>query len=229
GLVEQEELRPLRQRHGDFDASALAIGGLGDRPLRQRLEADALQRLAGALLDLALPVEADHRVPAHRGEPEQRQHDVAQERVAGEQRDDLIGARQPQMRAAARRVVDDFAPEEPDRPGLRPDLAGDEVEERRLAGAVRPDHQATLARLDPEIDVGGDAQSAEGLGEAADLERSHWPLPWLRRPAGMAPRRPRNDTQAQRHRRTDPGTKPSGMKMTIATKMAPSTTFQRSI
>ena len=42
-FIEQQELGVLRQRHGNFDASALAIGGLAQRPLGDVNEADASQ------------------------------------------------------------------------------------------------------------------------------------------------------------------------------------------
>ena len=48
-LVEQQHLRILRQRHGDLDAAALAIGGLRQRPLGDVAEADAVERVAGAV------------------------------------------------------------------------------------------------------------------------------------------------------------------------------------
>ena len=54
-LVEQQHLRVLRQRHGDLDAAALAIGGLRQRPLGDVAEADARQRRARALDQVLLP------------------------------------------------------------------------------------------------------------------------------------------------------------------------------
>ena len=54
-----------------------------------------------ASIRCVLAVEVDERVPAQRRQAEQRQRDVVQDRVAGEQRDDLIGAGEAEMRAPA--------------------------------------------------------------------------------------------------------------------------------
>src|SRR5437773_1244782 len=82
--------------------------------------------------------------------------------LAGKQGDDLIGAGEAEMGAAAARDAGDVAVEQAHRTAIGPDFAGDQVEQRRLAGAVRADDQAALAGLDGEIDAGGDAQAAEG-------------------------------------------------------------------
>ena len=49
--------------------------------------------------------------------------------------------------------------------------AGDHVEERRLAGAVRPDHAQHLAGCDLELDIVEDARAADP--EADVLEGEH--------------------------------------------------------
>src|SRR5262249_30847244 len=117
------------------------------------------------------------------------------------------------------------AAEERDRSGIGPELAGDEVEERRLAGAVRPDDEASLARLDDEVDGVGDAQAAERFGEAAHGEgRPRRPSTGRDAAVGLGRKR----AAAHRKSRAEPGTRPSGMKMTMTTKIAPSSMFQRS-
>ena len=126
------------------------------------------------------------RVPAQRRQAEQRERDVAQDGVAREQRDDLVGARHAEMRAPAAGHARDVAAEQRDRAAVGRDLAGDQVEQRGLAGAVRADDQAPLAGLDREVDVGGDAQAAEGLAQRFDGERGHA----LRSPAGRSAARP---------------------------------------
>src|SRR5262249_44455342 len=108
------------------------------------------------------------------------------------------------------------------------DLAGDQIEQRRLAGAVRADDQATLAGRDRKIDVGGDAQAAELLAEIADAERSHGTRSSLGCGAD-APVFACGLFRIQRKSRTEPGPSPSGMKLMMTTKMTPSTRFQRSI
>src|SRR5215510_13815088 len=130
------------------------------------------------------------------------------------------------MGTAMRRNPGDVPVEQPDRAGIGCDLAGDQVEQRGLAGPVGADDQAALARLDRQVDIGGDAQSAEVLAEIADGERSHGLSSSLGR-ASVAPERVA--CHSQRARRTEPGTRPSGMKVIMTTKITPRTRFQRSI
>ena len=49
--------------------------------------------------------------------------------------------------------------------------AGDQVEQRRLAGAVRTDDAEDLALVDVEGDVGVGGQAAVALGDAFDVEQ----------------------------------------------------------
>src|SRR5665213_2450847 len=170
---------------------------------------------------MTLTFQAAQRIPAQARKAEKRQHDVAQQRVAREQGDDLIGARQSQMRAAARRQARELLTEQRHRAAIGAQLAGDQVEQRRLAGAVGTDDEAALARRDGEIDAARDAEAAERLLELSDRQRGHGRASSAARAA-----RPLN---RRRTSRVVPGTKPSGMKMTMATKIAPSSMFQRSI
>src|SRR5207247_9775552 len=62
---------------------------------------------------------------------------------------------------------------EDDRPRVRPEEAGDQVEERRLAGAVGADQPGDGALLDLQrARVDGD-DAAERPAEPADLEQAH--------------------------------------------------------
>src|SRR5262249_41925228 len=180
--------------------------------------------------------------PAQAREAEQRQHDVVQQGLALEQGDDLVGAGETEMRPTAARHAHELAAEQADGAGVGAQLAGDQVEERGLAGAVGADDQPPLAGLDAHVHVTGDAQPAERLLQAAELERAHGPSPApppmalpVPLPCGTAasaagpPRRGHQRRTAQRHSRREPGTSPSGMKTTMTTKIAPSTKFQRSI
>src|SRR5512144_511182 len=230
GLVQQQDLGVLGQGHGDLHASPLPVGGLGEGALREMLEPDAGQRLARPADQRRLSIEPSDRVPASPRTAEQREHHVAQQGLAREQGDDLVGAGDPQMGAPPARSPGDIATEKSDRTSVGPELARDEVEECRLAGAVGADDQVPLPRLHREIHRGRDQQSPEGLGQALHRQRG-------RRAAHRAGPSPRVATPVttgaadravtRRQSRTAPGTSPSGMKSTIATKMAPSTKFQR--
>src|SRR5664280_1549100 len=172
---------------------------------------------------MALPLHIDDRVPAQRRQPHQRQRHIVHDGVAREEGDDLVGARHAEMRAAPARRLGNVLPEQMDRAFVGRDLAGDQIEQRGLAGAVGADDQPAFARLDIEIDIAGDAQAAERFTQAADGERAHGLPSGAGALAGAFILR-----QASRHSRALPGTRPSGIKMTMATKMAPSRKFQRS-
>src|SRR5262249_18890952 len=118
--------------------------------------------------------------------------------------------------------------EQPDRSRVGRDLAGDQVEQRGLARAVRADDQAPLAGLDRERDIARDAQAAERLAQVVEGERGHGLRSAAGRAAAPLNRAPR-PRQAERASRTEPGTSPSGMKVIIRTKMTPSTRFQRTM
>src|SRR6266567_5488512 len=55
---------------------------------------------------------------------------------------------------------------EQDAAGVRPEHPGDQIDEARLAGAVRPDQRVAGAALQAEIDVARHRQRAEALAEA---------------------------------------------------------------
>src|SRR5262249_30022170 len=85
-----------------------------------------------------------------------------------------------------------------------------------------------LAGLDIEIDTAGDLQATKRFAQAGDCQRSHGLASAPPVIAPVAALRPRF-AQARRHKRAVPGTSPSGIRMTMATKIAPSRKFQRPI
>ena len=227
GLVEEQHLRVLRQRHGDLDPAPLAVGRLGQRPVLGVVEADPGERRLGPLDEIGAARERRERVPARRRQSEQRQRHVAQDRVHREQGDDLVGPRQPEMGPQPARSPRDVSAEQVDAAARGSELAGDEVEQRRLAGAVRADDQAPLSRLDVEVDVAGDLETSEGLAQVPQDKGAHRESPAVDRAAASGAGRA-GRLRHVRHSRAVPGTRPSGMKLMIRTKMIPSTMFQRS-
>ncbi len=73
----------------------------------------------------------------------------------------------PAMQRSCARRARDVDAVEADRAGVGVEIAGDQVEQRRLAGAVRADDAERLAARDRQIDAVGGLERAEGLGEAA--------------------------------------------------------------
>src|SRR6185503_7341667 len=119
-------------------------------------ETDLGETLPRFLLQRVLLGEARAWIPAQPRQAEQRQQQIVQQRVLGKERDDLIGSREAEMRAPPGGHARDVVVEQRDAAAVWRDLAGDEAEERRLAGAVGPDNQPPLARFDHEIDAARD-------------------------------------------------------------------------
>src|SRR5439155_10396516 len=80
------------------------------------------------------------------------------------------GAAHPELRARARRQRGDVAAEELDRAGGRREVAGDDVEERRLPGAVRAEDRTPLAVRDVEVDIAHGVEAAEPPADPPQAE-----------------------------------------------------------
>src|SRR5215472_11881222 len=113
----------------------------------------------------------------------------------------------------------DVLAEQLDQSGIGSQLSGNKVEQRCLARPVGANDQPALSGRDVQIDIGRHVQTAERLAKSLDGEGAH----------GFASAPPATTVSlclrlrhARRHRRTLPGTSPSGMRMTMATKIAPS-------
>src|SRR6185437_5057223 len=83
----------------------------------------------------------------------------------GKQRIDLERARQPAMHALLRLARGDVFLAEQDLSAVGREHAGDEIDQRGLAGAVRPDQRVARAFRQRDADVVGDDQRAEALVE----------------------------------------------------------------
>ena len=114
-LVEQQHARLLRERHRDLDAPLLAVGHLGDRPLRRCARGRRAARTRARLVVELLRAARRTRSSARCDSPSSDERDVVLERVLREERDDLVGAREAAMRAPVRRQPADFLAEEADR------------------------------------------------------------------------------------------------------------------
>ncbi len=142
---------------------------VSDEGVGPGLEADELRELAGALAHLAVDGSAHHpQVPV--AGSEHGEVEVVLHRQPEEQPRLLVGPPHAEPRAAGGRDLRDVVPVELDRArGLR-DVAGDEVEERGLPGAVRPQEAAALAGRDVEIDVAHGVQTAEPPPDPAQAQ-----------------------------------------------------------
>src|SRR5438270_4048443 len=119
------------------------------------------------------------------------------------------------MRALCRGQPCHVLPKKPDRPGGRAQVAGDLIEQRGLAGAVRTDDEPALSGIDAHRYILSRRQAAEELCEVDDFQSRN--LRHLPPPRGRV------------SRRFSPGTIPSGITSTMSTNTKPSSMFQRSI
>src|SRR5271156_6653123 len=139
------------------------------------------------------------------------------ERVAGKQGDDLIGARQSEMRALVGRQMGNVGSKQPDRTGICPQVAADLVEQRGLAGAVRADDQAALTRPDRERNVLRYREATERFLQVDDLNCvAGW---------GGGHRAPLRNRAVSL---LTPGTTPVGITSTMNRNTNPSSMFHRS-
>ena len=156
-LVEQQEVGVLRQERGQRDAAPLAAGERAQLPRGETGEADVGERAVRALdvgRGLPLPARemrmaADQHRFQHRGGKEV---DAVLRQPAAAAR--TLARRERRERRA---VVRDLA-------RVRRAQAGEGGEQRRLAGAVRPDDRPGFAGADVEIEAG--AQRAPGTATA---------------------------------------------------------------
>ena len=106
----------------------------------------------------------------HRGEPLDGEQAVLEHGQARKEVRDLEGPREAEGGPPVGGGARDVLAEERDRARGDRQLARDQVEERRLAGAVRADEPGDGARVDREIDAVDGAQIAERFDESGHLE-----------------------------------------------------------
>jgi hypothetical protein len=150
-LVEQQHLAVVHQRARKSHELLLAEGQLARQLVRRRGEPDALEDLARAL----------HRPGAR---IVARPHEQVVHHAKGrEQTHVLPGARDAQARALVHLHARERLVAQPDLTRIGRVDARDEIEERGLARAVRPDESQDLARGDLQVDAFGHDDAAEGL------------------------------------------------------------------
>ena len=179
-LVEQEDARLRRRRASDLEPAAVrvreAVGRLVPAVAHQPL-AEEGELLLGELVRLALlaasPRETEHRLDERRARAAVRRgHDVLLDAHVQEQPERLERARDAAVRDLVRREPDDALAVEQDVAGVGLVDAGDEVEERRLAGAVRADDAHDLALVHLQVQIVDALEPAERLAHPLELEQA---------------------------------------------------------
>src|SRR5258708_36132275 len=102
--------------------------------------------------------------------PEHGQVEVVLDREPQEKPRSLRGSGQPGAGAKASGLMGDVSAEELDRAFRRGELAGNHVEQGRLAGSVRAEDGPSSARLDHEGDIRPRSQSAEPPADPPQVE-----------------------------------------------------------
>src|SRR5499433_3155703 len=128
----------------------------------------------------------------------------------GKQCVDLKGAHEAAFDALLGPERRDLVCSEKDLSFVGLDHAGDQIDQRGLAGAVRPDQRVALARWEIELDVARDDERAEALVQAARRQRR----------GAHARLRP------ERTSRAAPPRMPFGRKITTATNSVPIQKYQ---
>ena len=98
-LVEQQQARPGRQRHGDFKLAALAVAEFGDRHVGALREADASKRVTRRLAQFALAPRVAPEAERMAGMGLDRERDIVERGEFEKQRGDLKRAREPELAA----------------------------------------------------------------------------------------------------------------------------------
>ena len=171
-LVEAEQLGPRRQRAGDGDELALALGQLARRRLGERLEREQLERLVDRVGDSATRlVNMSLSVVSNDGWWAATVRFSRTVRSSNSSIACHVRARPRRARACGLSSVMS-APSSVGRAAVRHE-PGDGVDERRLAGAVRADQPDQLAGLDVEVDVDDGVHAAERDGDRCG-RRGRW-------------------------------------------------------
>ena len=160
-FVEQQQFRLGRQRARDLEPALFGRDQIAGQHVGARAEAAKFQHLVRLAAGIA-----------HHGGADQRaDDDVVDDRHGLEALDDLEGAADAALAALGRRQRGDVLAVEDDRALGRRQHAGDQVEQRRLAGAVRADQADDFAAPDRDRDVAVGDQAAEALPDAAGFEQ----------------------------------------------------------
>jgi hypothetical protein len=206
-FVEEDQARRSGQRHADLELPLLAVRQIGDPGGGDAGEPGSLEQLVGGALRGAGRSRMAHREAAARDTAHGEEEVLAHRQVAEQERG-LVRAAQALADALVGRELGDVLAEETDPAGGRRKVAGDGVEERRLAGAVRAEHGVLLAGLHGKGDVVDRAKRAEGARHVVENEG----VVGGQRRRGVAARRhagsaraacmPRTQLRDGRHRRS---------------------------
>ena len=180
GLIEQQQLRARAEGTGDLEAALIAVRQVAGPRVRSSFQPDQFEE-PHALVDRRLLLVEHRRGPQDRVPPVTPEVDVdagphvVEGRHRPEQPDVLERPPDAQgghfVRLACAQLpalaTDELVAVERDLPLGRRIGAGDHVEERRLAGPVRPDQRDDRGARDVEVDAVDGEQASEALGDTS--------------------------------------------------------------
>jgi hypothetical protein len=164
-LVHHEDPRVERQRLDDLDHLLLRHGeAADDRPRAEGDLGEVVQQRPGVGLH-ATPVDepAPHGLAAH--------EDVLGDGAVREEVELLVDDPHPGGLRLRGMVEGLLHAVDPDRAGVLRVHAGEDLHQRRLAGAVLADERVDLAGAQVEVDAVQDVDAEEALADAAHLEQ----------------------------------------------------------
>ena len=169
-FVEHESFRLGRERHRNRDLPVLAVGE-GAHELSQLVgDRDLARRFPRLLADLAVLLRQEDRTKAAAADADDRQVDAVLDGETGEEPRLLVRAGEAELGSVARRPSRDVLAEQLDPSGRGRYVSANDVEERRLPGAVRPQDRPTLAVHDVEIDAVHGEQAPETPADPPQAE-----------------------------------------------------------
>ena len=173
-LVEQDQLRPARERGAERHALKLAPGQLGGRAVEQMRDSERERRLLDRARDrgrrLALVLERERQLGADRAHHDLRLGILEQRPDGGRERArTVLAGVHPRERSRGRRTRRREMRHEP--------IRG--AQQRRLARARPAGEHDQLARGDVERDVGDRRRGRAriGVGDLAQRQDAHGPIP----------------------------------------------------
>ena len=155
-LVEQKEPRPRDQRHADLEQRDVTVGQRAGLPLRELREPDLLERTLDLLPCVEIARGGAERIekasPHISGDPE-----IVRDAELREHTLVLQGALDAEAADLVRRVAGDVVAVEENAAAVRRQQARNQIEERGLTRAVRPDDgvQAATGEIETQPVDGG--------------------------------------------------------------------------
>ena len=225
-LIEEQDGRIGDKQGGQLQQLALPVGEVAGGLVGQPRDADEVQQIHGPpLLGRRARAAQDPAEPAlvALGGDEQ----VLQDGETHEQARELEGAPDAEVEHAVGRSVGDLVAAIAHGALLDALIAGDDIEERRLAGSVGADQAVDLALVDLQVTLRQGRDAAVVLADALDLDEvRHRAAPatppgtWPSRSPGTAPR-PAARARRRSSSSATPGTTPRGRTRMTARKSTP--------